>query len=242
MALGPAQVQQLLQTAKSAPRALKVIAAVAAVDIAILLFAAFLLEDDVDARIDRIAELRGQLSAQQQKISSTRKEIDRLPELRHSYDAAINSGVLADQDRLKLVELAQDLANQHRQFDLHYRLAPEIVEALAGSKFQLVSTEVTLTDGAALDGDVLAFWNEILKKSPAHYQITKFNISRLGQDTLPALTAIRSGRSGSMVKAELNFRWISLRQPIEATKLPETPKVADAAAAATPATPVGAGQ
>lgn len=227
MALRPENFQQMLQTAKDAPRVLKVIAIVAAIDVVVLLFAALLLEDDVDARIDQITELRGQLNAQHQKIQSTRKEIDRLPELRRSYDAAINSGVLVDQDRLKLVSMAQDLANQRRLIDLHYRLAPEEVVPLTGSKYRVVNTEVVLTDGAVIDSDVFAFWSDILDKIPAHYQVTKFSVTRLEGNVASAIAGIHSGRPVSLVKAELDFKWISLRLP------PEALKSADAAAPAT---------
>lgn len=234
MAMGPAQARQLLQTVRNAPRALKIIAMVAAIDAAVLIFAALSLEGDVDARIDRVAALHSQLNAQRQKIEATRKEIDRLPELRRSYDAAINSGVLADQDRLKLVSLAQDLANQHRLIDLHYRLSPEEVAQLTGSKYRLVSTEVALTDGAVVDGDVFQFWDEILDKSPAHYQVTKFTLQRLDADLNSAVASIRAGHPISLVKAELDFKWISLRQPVEAIK------AADAAGSPPPKPATGA--
>lgn len=243
MATLPIQAQQLIEMAKGAPRALKIIAAVAALDIIILLFAAFSLEDDVDARIDHIAELRGQLSSQRKKIDSTRKEIDRLPELRRSYDAAINSGVLADQDRLKLVSLAQDLANQHRMIDLHYRLAPEEVAQLTGSKYRIVSTPVVLTNGAVLDSDVFSFWDEILDKSPAHYQVTKFLIERNAGDFKTTIAGMGPKHPVSLVKAELDFRWISLRPPPEMVKAADagaTPPAAAPTPAAAASTPVAA--
>lgn len=232
MAVAPVQIQQLIARAKRAPRGLQIIVALAVLDVFILLFAAFSLEGDVDERIDRIAALRIQLVAQRQKIDSTRKEIDRLPELRRSYDAAINSGVLADQDRLKLVSLAQDLANQHRLLDLHYRLAPEEVTQMSGSKYRLVSTAVVLTDGATIDSDVFSFWDDILEKSPAHYQVTKFQLQRMDGDVKAVAAGIRAKHSMPLVKAELDFKWISLRPPAEMVKAAD--------AAATPASAVKA--
>lgn len=209
------QIRQLIGFAKSAPRGLKILAIVAAIDVVVILLAALLLEGEVDDSAAELAALQGQLTAQEQTIEVTRKEIGRLPELRRLYDAAISSGVLADQDRLKLVSMAQELANQHRLLDLHYRLAPEQLTQLPGSQYRLVSTEVELTDGAILDADVFGFWDELLAKSPAHYQVTKFQLQRIGRDIKPTVAGILSGHPMPLVKAELDFKWISLRPPAD---------------------------
>lgn len=227
-------VKTLIAQLRKAPRVIRVIAIVAAVDAVIILYALFSLADDVDQRVAKIDQLRTQLSEAQQKIEQTRKQIARLPELRKHYDAALANGVLAQQDRLKFVALAQDLAKDNRLGDFHFKLEPEVLTGLPGNKYRLVSTNVSLSDNALRDSDVIAFWDQILDKSQAHYEVTKAVIERVPaievKDILPNL---KNGAPASLMKAEIAFRWQSLRQQSE---VETTIKASTAAPAATPAT------
>jgi cell division protein FtsL len=210
-------VKDVVRFIVAAPRVLKFIGVVAAIDIVVLMYAAFALEDDVSARLDTITRLKSELASQQQKIQSTRKQIDELPQLRKLYDQALNSGMLASQDRLKFVNLAQESVTEHRLSDFHFKLDPETSSPLRGTKYQLVSTNVILTNGALRASDAFAFWDDILSKSQAHYQVTKLLIERTPLDLKTALAQIGAGQSPQMVKAELQFSWRSMRQ----TALPE---------------------
>jgi len=211
-------VSQVIGQAKSAPRALKVFAAIAAIDLIVLLFAALLLEDQVGNQTAQVEQLKAQLTAARAKVETTRKQIDRLPELRQLYDAAISDGVLADQDRLKFVSRAQDLAKQYRLSDLHYKLDPEDSTPLNPSAFHLVTTPIILTGAGLLDTDVLAFWEDLLGKLQAHYQVTKATLARSDTGSQEALGLIRQGQPVSLVKAELEFRWVSLRKASEGNR------------------------
>jgi len=230
MALNP---RELIQYAKAAPRSLRVIAAVAAVDIIVLLLAAFTLEGEVDDRVAKIDQLRSELTGLRAKLETTRKEIARLPELRQKYDAAMSDGVLADQDRQKFVGHSQELADQHRLADLHYKLEAQETAPGMVSGYSLVTTPVSLSLSGLLDSDVLEYWDEILGNLQSHYQITKATLDREEMEPTAALDAIRAGRPAPLVKSELSFRWVSLHKTAAA------PAAASTGANA-PAAPVGA--
>jgi len=229
MALNP---RQLIEQAKAAPRALKIIAVVAAIDVVILLLAAFTLEDEVDARAAMVEQTKSDLVALRETVETTRREIGRLPELRQKYDAAMSDGVLADQDRQKMIGSAQEMGERHRLSDLHYKLDPQQSAPGATPALTLVTTPVSLTASALLDSDVLEFWDEILGNLQSHYQITKATFDRADADPPTMLANIRAGRPALLVKSELNFRWVSLRKVVAAAA--DAPK----AAASTPAPPM----
>ncbi|HEY1720329.1 MAG TPA: hypothetical protein VGG27_03720 [Magnetospirillaceae bacterium] len=210
-------IQNLISQARKAPIALRVIAIVVAVDLLVLLYAFFALEDGVEDRFGKVAELKGQLSDAQQKVASRRKEIERLPELRKLYDTALSGGVLAQQDRVKFVGLAQDLAKSHQLVDFHFKLQPEVSAQLPASKYRLASTNVELTNSAIRAGDIFSFWDEFLVRSQAHYRVTKAVVERVALADVKDLTAkIKSGGSGTLLTADLSFQWESLRVPAEA--------------------------
>jgi hypothetical protein len=226
-------VRKLLAQAKSAPRTLKIIVAVAAVDLVVLLLAAFTLEDQVDARVAQIEQARADLAALHTKVETTRKEIGRLPELRQKYDAAMSDGVLADQDRQKLIERAQQVGERHRVSDLHYKLNPQQSAPGATPAFAIVTTPVTLASNSLIDSDTLEFWDEILLNLQSHYQIDKMSIERTDADMTTVLANLRSGRPANMVKSQLEFRWVSMRK-VAAAGGPGPAKAASASPAASP--------
>jgi hypothetical protein len=224
--------RQLIAQAKALPRALKIVAAIAVVDLAILVLAAFTLEDEVDDRAARVDQAKSELVALRNKVETTRKQIGGLPELRKKYDAAMSDGVLADQDRQTLIGHAQDLGLQHRLSDLHYKLEPQKAEPGTTPAFSLVTTPVSLAANALLDSDLLEFWDEVLSNLQAHYQITKATLSRSEAEPQAVLDGIRSGRPIVLVKSELNFRWVSLRKVAPAVAAPAASATAPAPATA----------
>jgi hypothetical protein len=227
MAIKP---QDLIKYARTAPRVLKVIAIVAAVDLAILLLAALTLEDEVDDRVARAEQLKSELAGLRTKVETTRKEIARLPELRAKYDAAMADGVLSDQDRQKLVGHLQELVDRHRLSDLHYKLDAQQTTPGTATSYALVTTPVSLNLSGLLDSDVMEFWDEVFSGLQSHYQISKVTLERVDADSSTVLAAIRAGHPTALVRSELEFGWVSLRKPR-----------ASGAAAATPAAPAKTG-
>jgi cell division protein FtsL len=203
------------------PRAFRIIAAVALVDAAVLIFTAFWLEVDVDAQTEKIGQLKSQLATQQQKVGMTRTEIGRLPELRRLYDKAVASGLLAEPDRIKLVERIQAMIDGFRLSDLHYKLAGEQSPAGVKTKYILVGTPVTLDNTALLDLDVFTFWHQVLSGFSTHYQIESATLERTNTDPLSAAKAIEIGRTTPLVKAEIVFHWMVLRRNPDAPKTPQ---------------------
>jgi hypothetical protein len=228
-------VKVLLKQLQSAPRVLRIIAAVAAVDIVVILYAFLSLEDDVGERADQVSQLQSELTSTQGKTASTRKEIEQLPELRKLYDAALANGVLASQDRLKFINLAQELARNNHLSDFYFKLSPEQNAPLPGSKYQLSSTEVSLTSTGLLASDGFAFWEEILKRSQAHYLIVGATMERVADDVNAALPGIKAGTKTVLVKSELRFKWQSMHAPTEANNLPAAGKAVVAKPAPAPA-------
>lgn len=234
-------VKQLTKQLKELPRAFRIVAAIVAVDIVVLGIAAFWLEVDVDDEAARVTQLQAELTAQRLKVGTTRKEIGRLPELRRLYDAAMSNGLLVEPDRLKLVDHVHGMGDRLHLTDVHYKLSPEEAMPNIKSKYQLVSTPVALANNALLDTDVFSFWQELLGGLQAHYQIAAASIERIGTDPDAAVVAIAAGRPVSLVKAELTFRWMSLRKVPDATKPGDAAKTGVAApvipqtAAASPA-------
>jgi cell division protein FtsL len=219
-------LKKLMKRLWALPRVFRIMAAVVALDLVILGVSAFMLESEVDDQAEQVAQLKGKLTAQQQEVGITRKQIGRLPELHRLYDQAISNGLLAVPDRLKMVEHVHSLGERLQLSDVHYKLAIEQTTPIAKSKFLLVATPVTLGNSAILDTDVMTFWRELLGSLPAHYQIEKASIERDGTEPETAVEAIRAGRPTSMVKAEVTFRWMSLR------KIPDAAKAGGATAVA----------
>jgi hypothetical protein len=211
-------VKDLIRRARTVPRVVKLIAAVLAADLVVLLIASSLLDDEVAARAGRIEDLRGQLAAVRQKIATTREQINRLPELRRSYDAAVADGVLASQDRLKLVSQSQTLGTQNHLSDLHYKLEAEVAAKVPDTKYALVTTPVTFAGGGLLDTDVLAFWAEALDNLQSRYEVVSASIDREPLAMKDLLAGIKTGRPIAAVKSELVFHWISLRDEQQAKK------------------------
>ena len=234
--------RELIQKVRVAPLALKIIAAVLAADFIFLLLAWLILEDAVDSRAAEVESLKADLAAARSKVDTVRKEVANLPELRKSYEAALADGVLADQDRQKMIGQAQERGDSHRISDLHYKLDPQVTAPLATQAFVLVTTPVYFNQTGALDSDVFEFWQELLGSLQAHYQITKATLERMdGNSVAKTAGAIRDGRPAAMVKSELDFRWISMRKvaPAAPAKAATPPSPAPAAdqAATSPVTP-----
>ena len=217
MAIKP---RELLDRAKQAPRTLKIIAVIAAIDVVVLALAALTLEDQVDERITTIEQRKSELAGIRARVEATRKEIANLPELRQRYDAAMADGVLSDQDRQKMIANAQQLQERHRLLDLHYRLEPQITTPGSSPAFTLVTTPVSFSQTAVIDSDIFEFWEELLGNLQSHYQITKATIDRADMSTQNALASIRNNHPVAMVKSELAFRWVSMRKVASTTTAP----------------------
>ena len=233
-------VKRLVSQLRGLPRAFRIVAAVAVVDVVILIIGFLSLEVDVDDQATQITELKTQVAAQKQKVGTTRKEISRLPELRRLYDSAVADGLLAEPDRLKLVDRVHTMSDRYNLSDLHYKLTAEQVTPIAKSKFQLVATPVAFESVALLDTDVISFWQELLDGLQAHYQITKAVLERRNVDTNTVLELFAAGKPAALVTSELDFEWLSLRKNPEPgktaeTKAPPQPAATAATAAATPA-------
>lgn len=209
-------VGDLIRIARTAPRALRVCAAIVGVDLLLLIYALVGLESDVEDRAATVAQLHADLNSLQQKIALTRHEIDRLPELKKLYDAAIADGVIADQDRLKLVNSAQDLGSHHHLANMHYKLDAENVAPINKSKYSLITTPVSFEYDSVLDTDTLTFWQDLFGKLQAHYEIVSATLERQSTSTEAAISMIRAGQPVQLIHSQVQFRWLSLRKAAEA--------------------------
>lgn len=211
-------VKDLVRIVREAPRALKIILGVLALDILVPALITFTLEDEVADGQLQIEQTQARVNTLHKKIADTRREIARLPELRERYQSAMAHGLLAPQNRLKLVQQSQDDAGRHRQNGLHYKLSAEDVKPIPNSKYAMVSTEVSFDQDALLDTDVLAFWEDLLGQVPAHYHVTAASLERGRPLDASALSEIRAGHAVSLVKAKLDFRWVTLQPPEKPAK------------------------
>lgn len=192
---------------KALPRPIKIVAAVLAVDILAVVLGFVTLDDEVTEREARVDQLRGQLRQLHKQVGDLDKLVTEYPSLRDQFAAAQAEGAFLPQDRLKLANEAQGLADAHHLPDLHYKMETIPEKPPAKGNFTLASSLVTFESSAYLDSDAMAFWDEILSALPSHYQVIEATLEQ-GADFSPALMSeIRNGHNPDLVKVNLSFRW-----------------------------------
>jgi cell division protein FtsL len=207
----------LMAKLKSLPRPLKIVCAVILADLLALGGTYFIYDDLLSDQQAEVDQLRGQFAQARRQNTELHRQITQYPQLVELFEAARRKGMLDSLDRMKLVNDAQAYASDRRIGSLHYKLDPEDVKTEAGAKYRLTTTQATFEGGALLDGDAMAFWDDLLGNLPSHYKVTEASLERLRDVNPPLLAEIRAGHPVSLVGVKLSFRWSGLRPAAQDT-------------------------
>jgi hypothetical protein len=194
------------------PLRLKLVAAVIALDLLLLAVAAFFEDQELHERQAAVGQLRGQVAQLRRQSADLRQQLARYPELLAHFKGASEKGLLQKRDAEKLVEAVTDFSAIHQVQNLHYRLEAEDIKPDPKARYLLGSTIVSLEGGSVLDGDALAFWDEVLGSLPAHYRVTEATIEKVREVSPQVLADLRAGRPVPLVHAKLSLRWSSLQR------------------------------
>lgn len=200
---------------KALPLPLKIVGAVILGDLLVIIISWLLFDDMLSERVGAVDNLRAQAAQVRRQSLDFRKQIDQYPQLLAQYNDAIAKGILVDVDRLKLVNEAQDSATRNHLADLHFKVESEKLDRTAGPHYRLDSTMVSFESGALLDTQAMAFWDEVLNRLPAHYQVVEARLERKRDVDPAALADIRAGRPVSLLTMKISFRLQSLRSTQE---------------------------
>ncbi|HIJ63639.1 MAG TPA: hypothetical protein HPQ04_13170 [Rhodospirillaceae bacterium] len=196
---------------KALPLHLKIVGGVILADLLVVLVCWLLFDDMLSERVAVVDGLRGQVAQLRRQSADFRKQIDQYPQLLVQYNDAVAKGILTEVDRLKLVNEAQDTATRNHLPDLHFKVESEPLIRESGPRFRFDSTLVTFESTALLDTQVMAFWDEVLNRLPAHYQVVEAKLERKKDVDAAAIGEIRAGRPVSLVGMKLSFRIQALR-------------------------------
>ena len=205
--------KQLVAKFMSLPRGLRIVSAVAAGDLVFVAAAMFVLNSQMEDQQAHVDELHSKFNQLRKQNTDIRKEMGEYPDLLNRYNVAIEKGIMAKTDRLKLVNGAQDRSSHFHIPDLHYKLETESKVPSQNVKYHLDSTLVTFENGGLLDTEMMAFWDELLANLPAHYRVAEATLERKHDVDARLISDIRAGRLASTVSARLTFHWTSL-QPV----------------------------
>lgn len=196
---------------KALPLPLKIVGGVILGDLLVVIICWLLFDDMLSERVSSVDNLHRQVAQLRRQSADFRKQIDMYPQLLAQYKDALAKGILVDVDRLKLVNEAQDSGTHSHLADLHFKVESEKLNRDTGPHFRLDSTMVTFESGALLDTQVMSFWDEVLNRLPAHYQIVEARLDRKKEVDPAAVADIRAGKPVSLISMKIAFRIESLR-------------------------------
>lgn len=195
---------------KALPRRLKIVLAVIVLELLVIL-GTFVFENVLDDLGARVGRLRAQVMQTRRQSTELRHQIEIYPEMRQRYQAAIEKGIFADPNAVKVAADAQDLAGRHALINLRYKVEPQSAQSPGGEKIRFGSTLVTFDGGAVLDDEAMDFWDDVFRSQSSHYHVIEASLERAPEGTGNLLDDLHAGKAVPAVRVHLSFLWLSLR-------------------------------
>ncbi|HVI51404.1 MAG TPA: hypothetical protein VM661_09365 [Candidatus Sulfotelmatobacter sp.] len=173
-------------------------------DLVVAAGAGLFLIDDILERREHVEQLQAQLANLQRSQSEGLAAFASARQLRDQVAPLVQSGQNGLPPRLQLLKAVDAQRLLHEMPPLHYRLAAESAEPLAGSGLEQVNRPVELDQQADSQAELAVFWQDLLDKLPGRTRLDSAEIEKTAQ-----------GVRGQMV-----FRQLSLRPVGTAADVP----------------------
>ena len=144
------------------------------------------------------------LREEKNKLEAVRRERDSLEASSEVFRGLVERGILKEERRIEMVELAAELRNRFGLLSLEYEIAPQ--RPLPGASFaavDILASRVRVRMRAVHEGDALGFL-EALEGARGIYPVDRCVLRRLEEAGAP-------GRS-ARVEADCQLEWITLRR------------------------------
>lgn len=149
--------------------------------------------------------------------ADTRTLQDKIARARVSMDVfnTINSRGVGkmELDRDAARRLLDQMKEGYRLNSLTVTIGPVTNEQGGKEGMQLVSSNVVLTMEAFTDEMIIGFVNAVKQHFPGYVHLKRFELGRNAEVSRDALSNAAKGRTASLAKAEVEFKWMGIRQP-----------------------------
>lgn len=174
------------------------------------------LTDEAKTANSKLGRARGDVSSREQKNRAAQGYL----ELYNKIQGDSEQAKISNLDREKAEEWLKEQALRSNIIHLEGSFEPIKPVAAAAFKkkaFEGITSKVTLAIGAMTDGQIYRFINSLLTEFPGYIKITKLTLIKQGEITDSTLKAAVRGNFPDMVKAEIEFNWIGVREVAEET-------------------------
>jgi hypothetical protein len=131
-----------------------------------------------------------------------------------SYQALLERGLLAEQDRLAAARVLERLRARHRVNGIRYSFSPQRSAPLGPgrlARITLLSTELTIEMTGVTDLDLLAFAQGVADELQGDVRVIAFSLERRSEALPDPLARLRAGAPVDLVAGRLQLEWRGLR-------------------------------
>ncbi len=196
---------------QAVPLRLKVVTAVIAFDLIVLLLGYLVLDDLMSERAAAVDQVRAELTEAKRQNGELHRQVDTYPQLRHKYDEVLTAGLTADFDRVGYTQFAQSKATEDHLSELRFRVGDDPGDHPHSTKYRVSVDRASFESGGLLDTEVMSFWGDLLGQVQGHYRIVEASLERTGEVNPPLLIGIRQGAIMSDLKARIELQRIGIQ-------------------------------
>lgn len=170
--------------------------------------------DEAKSANSKLSRARGDVSSREQK----NREAQGYLELYNEIQGDSEQAKISELDREKAEIWLKEQALRNNIIHLEGSFEPiKPVEASAFKKktFEGITSKVMLKIGAMTDGQIYRFINSLLTEFPGYIKITSLTMTKQSEITESTLKSAARGNFPDMVKAEIEFNWIGVREVTE---------------------------